>query len=217
MGIERIDSLDETEGARTDQFIEVRCSAQVIGEPARNVMHQADVLRERGGAKRPAAIYGAKDRARSLIVIFDRQLDLCANSAMIAFHPNQFDIDPVIAVSGICEEPKRVCIPGGGSSHGRQYVFVSSIAQIGERSAVPLVQIRDPGRRADIRKRLALLVSKQHFGEQKPILRPPGSEIDVQEAIVIHVAEIGPHGRVHLVQMHFCRHVFKRSVFHVPE
>ena len=61
------------------------------------------------------------------------------------------------------------------------------------------------------------MVSKQHFGQQKAVLRPSGSEIDVQEAVVVHVTEIGPHGRVHLVQMHFGRHVFECSVFHVLE
>ena len=107
---------------------------------------QADVLRERRSAERPTAIYGAKNCARSLTVIFNRHFDLRANRAAIAFHANQLDIDPVIAISGICEEPKGVRVSGRGPSHGRQYVFMSSIAQIGERRTMPLVQIPDPGR-----------------------------------------------------------------------
>ena len=107
---------------------------------------ESDMLGERRSAERPTAIYGPKDSARSLAVIFNRQLDLRANGAAIGFHANQLDIDPVIVISGICEEPKGVRIPGRGPSHGRQYVFMSSIAQVGERRTMPLVQIPDPDR-----------------------------------------------------------------------
>src|SRR5579864_3743815 len=73
---------------------------------------EADMLGERRSAERPTAIYGPKNCARSLAVIFNRQFELSANGAAIGFHANQLDIDPVIAISGICEEPKGVRIAG---------------------------------------------------------------------------------------------------------
>ena len=46
----------------------------------------------------------------------------------------------------------------------------------------------------DVYKALASLVEKHHVGPQLPEVNVAGRQIEVEEAVAIHIAEVGAHG-----------------------
>src|SRR5438552_2185454 len=76
----------------------------------------------------------------------DPHRDLGANRRAIALHADQPHVDPVVALTGILEQPQRVAIRGHRSANLRDDVLVAVAVEIGEGDAVALVQLAGPRR-----------------------------------------------------------------------
>ena len=90
-----------------------------------------------------------------------------------------------------------------------------SIVEIGKGDTVSFVQLPGAGGCGDIHEIFSVVIAKQHVGNQRPIRGVSGAEVNIQKAVVVHVAEVRAHGHEDLVQPDLCGHVLERAVPHV--
>ena len=172
---------------------------------------EPDVLPKGRRAERPAAANGAVDASAS-IGVGDFHVNSRADGRAVGLDADQLDVDPVVAVARVLEQPERMGIAGGRPAHVEDDVVVAVVVHIGERDAVALVELAGSGGAGHIHERLAVAIAQQHARSQRPVGGIARPKIDVQKAIVVDVAEVGPHRHVDLVQPGLTRHVQETAV-----
>src|SRR5207302_10964232 len=138
--------------------------------------------------------------------------DARADRGSIAFHPDQFQINPIIAVSRILEETKGVSITGNCAAREGKNVLIAIAINVGERDAVAFVEFAGTGRRGNVSEIFSIVIAKQHMRNQRGVIRITASDIHIQKAVVIDVGEICSHGHSNLIEMSLGSYVFECTI-----
>src|SRR6266567_1753536 len=170
------------------------------------------MLLQRRCAEGSATADRAINRARAMALIFHRNFNARSDGSTVGFHSYQVKGDPVVAVAGIFKKAKRMRVSRGGASDFSEEVFVSVIINVGESHTMAFVKLASARGGSDIHKILAIVIAQQNIRHQRSISRKAGSEIDIQESIVIHVAKIGAHGRIDAVESNLFGDVLKLPI-----
>ncbi len=109
-----------------------------------------------------------------------------------------------------------MAVPGHCAADRSDDVLIAVVIDVRKGDTVSFVQLARAGRSRDVHKGFSLLVPQQHIGEQRGIRRISRAEIDIRITVVVHVAEVGPHGHEDLVQPGLFGHVLESPVSQVP-
>src|SRR5437762_6561939 len=93
------------------------------------------------GAKGTTTGHRAVDGASSNSLVLNDELDARSDGSAIGFDADQLDVDPILVVAGILEDPEGVGIGRRSAAHGSQNIFVTVILQVGKGSTVSFVQV----------------------------------------------------------------------------
>src|SRR5262249_4029321 len=74
--------------------------------------------------------------------------------------------------------------------------------EIGKGNAVPFLQVAKAARGCDVLKELAFGVSKHAIGDEGSQIGIACPQIEIQEAVVVQVAEVTAHGVKKMIQAH---------------
>ena len=99
------------------------------------------MLLEGRGAEGPATPDGAMDRTGPPPLVFDGQLDSCADCRPVGLDADQPQAQPIVSVTGILEESQRMTVSWCRAADFSDDFLIAVIVQIGERDAMPLVQL----------------------------------------------------------------------------
>ncbi len=162
---------------------------------------QADVLGVAVRAERAAARHLAIAQPAALAgVLLARPPTMTRIFAPI---PARFDrvadqpeLEPVLARRARVLEQRVVVAVARHRAAGVQHdVLVAVVIEIGEGDAVPLLQMAGAGGLGHVVEAPAGVVAQQDVRDQRAERRRPGAEVDVEEAVVVDVADVGAHRR----------------------
>ena len=111
--------------------------------------------------------------------------------------------------AGVLEHRVVVAVAGHRPAGVQHDVLVAVAIEIGEGDAVAFLQVPGAGRLGDVVEAPAGVVAQQDVRDQRSERRRAGPEIDVEEAVVVDVADVGAHRR------HDARHAHRRG--HIGE
>src|SRR5262249_19640235 len=116
------------------------------------------------------------------------------------------------AMSRILEQSKRVRVTRRRSPQLLDDVLVAIIVDVGEGNAVAFVQLTGAGRGGDVDEGSSAVVPQQYIRKQRTVRRAARSEVHVEKAVVVDVAEVGGHRHEDLVEANLRRDVLECSV-----
>jgi hypothetical protein len=96
-------------------------------------------------------------------------------------------------VTGVLEQRIVPRVAGISAAQHHEDVEVSVAVPVGHRDPVSLLEMAGARRLGDVLKASSLDVLEQDIGHQAVERHPAGPEIDIEEPIVVDVAEIHPH------------------------
>ena len=102
-------------------------------------------------------------------------------AARFAFTPTSRKLIQSLPLPGFSKQPERVAVARHRAADHSEDVFVAIVIDVGERHAVPFVQLAGAGGSGDVHEYLPALVVQQHVGKQRGVRRISGAEIDVQD------------------------------------
>jgi len=94
-------------------------------------------------------------------------LDPRPDRAAIGLHSNQFEADPVVAVTGVLKQPHSMAIARFSASEDVHDVLIAAVVQVGECNSVSSVQIASTRRCGDIDEVLSIVIAQQNFGTRE--------------------------------------------------
>ncbi len=112
----------------------------------------------------------------------------------------------------VLEQRTRVLVAGEGTPHVREDVLVAVVVEIGERDAVALLEMAGPGGGRDVDESSPLPIQEHAVGHQHAVRRGSGSQVEIEKAVVVEVAEVRPHRRDHPGHAEHRGPVLERSV-----
>ena len=136
--------------------------------------------------------------------------DLGSEGRPVGPGAHQLDRQPVVAVSRVLEQDVVGPVARGRAAGLEEDVGVAVAVPVGEGHAMPLLEVAGPRRGGDVLEPPAAVVSEQHVGHQVRVRRPAGPEVDVQESVIVQVAEVRAHRQDDPVQPELGRHVAER-------
>ena len=101
--------------------------------------------------------------------------------------------------------------PGAAPPASRKMSASPSRSQSAKATPCPFWRWPGPGRRGDVLEPPAADVAEQHVGHQVGVRRPAGPQVDVEEAVVVDVAEVRAHRQDDPVEPDLGRHVAEAS------
>ena len=156
---------------------------------------EADVQFHRVRAERSTARHGAVDFPPAR-----RECHARADRRAVALRADEPQVDPAVRVAGILEQPQRVPIRLHRAADFGDDVLVAVAIEIGEGDAVSLVQLAGARGRRRVREGLPRQVQQQLVRHDRRERRAAHAEVDVEEAVVVDVAEVGRHRHPDLVE-----------------
>src|SRR5450432_3032536 len=111
---------------------------------------QPDVLFQRRRSERSTAPDRSVDRSRRGTFIPHRYFDPGTDGGAIGFHARQPDVDPVVPVARVFEEPRRLLVSLSRPAHHHKEIFVAVAIEIGKRHAVSLGKYPRSRRRRNV-------------------------------------------------------------------
>ena len=83
--------------------------------------------------------------------------------------------------------------------------------------SVPLLQVSGAGRLGDVLEPPSAVVPEQDVGHERRVVGPAGAEVEVEEAVVVDVADSQAHRQGHLAQADLARDVLEAGFAQVLE
>ena len=153
---------------------------------------QADGRRQRVVAEARAAADDAVDRAPA-VGPGQAHTHPGADRGAVGPRADQAQRQPAIAVARVLEEDVVRLVAGHGAAGLEEQVQVAVAVPVGERDAVPLLKM--PRARGDrhVLEPAAADIVHQDVGHQVGIGRAAGAQVEIEEAVVVDVAEIRAH------------------------
>src|SRR5262249_4566880 len=105
-----------------------------------------------------------------------------------------------------------VVIAGHEAADIDVYVFVTVVVDVAEGYAVAFLQMARASRRCHIGESLPRLIAEGEIRHERRIRWRAGSEVNIEKAVVVQVAEVRAHRRDHAVQPDLIRHVLKSAL-----
>ena len=155
-----------------------------------------------------AAVHRAVDRAPAPAGILDRHRDARADGGAVASsRPRASAPSQSLPWPGFSNRRNACASPGVAPPTLKTISSSPSLSRSAKATPWPLCSSPVPGRVGDVHERLAVPVAQQHARHERAVRRAAGAEIDVEEAVVVDVAEVRPHRHEHLGQSGLARHV----------
>ena len=95
--------------------------------------------------------------------------------------------------TGVLEQGVIKPIAGKRSAQLNVDILIAIVVNIGERYSVPFLQVPEAARHCDVREAFPLLIQKHEVRHDFRERHVTGSQIEVQESVVIQVAKVGSH------------------------
>ncbi len=97
----------------------------------------------------------------------------------------------MVPVAGILEQGVVAAVAGVAAAEDDEEVEVAVVVLVGERDAVPLLQVAGPGRLGHVLEP-AVDVGVHQVGDQARQAHPARAEMEVEVAVVVDVAGVEP-------------------------
>src|SRR5215831_13288775 len=91
-------------------------------------------------------------------------------------------------------------------------VFIAIVVQVRESDPMTFVQFARTAGCGYVSEVLAVLVVKQNIGKYIAVWRGPGTQVEIEEAVIVDIPEIGSHRVVDMVESNLFSNVAKRSI-----
>ena len=106
---------------------------------------------------------------------------------------DQLDFQPVTARPRVSEQGVVRLIARRRAAQLHEQVEVAVAIVVGKGDAVPLLEMARPGRAGDVLEPEALDVAEHQLDVQALVRHVAGPQVDVEEPVVVHVAEVRAH------------------------
>src|SRR5690606_12147060 len=135
----------------------------------------------------------------------DVEFHFTADSGAVGGCPFEENGDPLVVISGIFEKGILKIVAGICSSHFSVNILVTVIVKISETDTVAFLKMAEPSGCGNILKIFAIMVAEHTVWYQRGIIRRAGTEIKIQESVVVQIAEIATHRAERSVKFGFFR------------
>ena len=154
---------------------------------------------------------------RQRVVAGRDDLDPGADGRPVGLLADELHRQPVVPLAGVLEEDVVVLVAVDGPAHLDEEIDVAVAVPVGTGDAMPFLEVAGARGRGDLGEPLAADVLEHPVGDQRAQVGVAGAQVEVEEAVVVEVAEVAPHGGEDHVQAGFLGLVLEALAVHVVE
>ncbi len=124
---------------------------------------------------------------------------------------DELDLQPMTSPQRVLKQRVERLVAGRCAAELHEQVQVAVAIPVGEGNTMPLLKVAGAGRNSDVVETRARNVSEHEVDVQSLVRHVAGAEVDVEEPVVVDVAEIRAHGRHRPIKADLPRDVAEAS------